>query len=119
MSSPPLPMYTTLPAYKADLARLQCQSYKNVLIFFISLKAFYLLLGLFYIYFDRYHLNGILTRSEGAKVARDAKLASGEKMEKRARYRDALPGWTFLGIGVGLVLVVVAWVVYLVYSQGS
>ncbi|ORY80661.1 major facilitator superfamily domain-containing protein [Leucosporidium creatinivorum] len=94
-------------------------TYKNVLIFFIALKAFYFVLGCWYIWFDRYHLNGILTRSERAKVARDARLASGEETEKRARYRDALPGWTFLGIGVGVALIIVAWVVYLVYSQGS
>lgn len=90
-----------------------------MLIFFIALKAFYFAVGLWYTYFDRYHLNGILTRSERAKIARDARLVSGEERENRGKYRDALHGWTLLGIGVGVALIIVAWVVYLVYSQGS
>ncbi|ORY67943.1 major facilitator superfamily domain-containing protein [Leucosporidium creatinivorum] len=102
-----------------DLTPTGKGTYTNVFYFFCAIKALDFFFGLYYIYFDRYHLNGLLSRSEKSKLVRDEQLAKGEVVERRGRFRDPIKGWTNLGIVAGVAMTVVAWVVYLVYSQGS
>lgn len=102
-----------------DLTPTGKGTYTNVFYFFCAIKALDFLFGLSYIWIDRYHLSGILSRSEKSKLARDEQLGKGEVTEQRGRFRDPIKGWTNGGIVAGVAMTIVAWVVYLVYSQGS
>ena len=79
----------------------------------MGLKAFDFFIGSFFIWFDRRHVDGVLSQAE-----KDQR-ALGESAERRARYKDPIRGWTVAGVTVGLAMTITAWVVYLVYSQGS
>ncbi|BGP18173.1 hypothetical protein JCM10213_009016 [Rhodosporidiobolus nylandii] len=106
-------------------------SYSNVLYFFIGVKALDVLFGLSYIILDRTHLSSLLTRPERARKSSEQPshaypaLEKGEKgeVEERAEEKPWMlrpgAGWTTAGLVMGLVMTVVAWAVYLVYSQGS
>ena len=87
-----------------------------MLYFLLALKSIGFFLGFFYMALDRIALDGILTRSELAQARLDAKFASGEVIERRGRLRDPSRSWTVAGLVIGALLVVVAWVVYILYS---
>lgn len=94
-------------------------SYRNVLYFFMALKVYDFFIGIIYIYLDHYKMNGILGRSEGGKRRRDARLAEGDEVEVKGSLREPSTVWLWAGMNIGVALTLVAWVVYLVYSQGS
>lgn len=102
-----------------DLTPTGKGTYTNVFYFFCAIKALDFFFGLAYIWLDRHHLNGILSRSEKSKLARDEQLGKRAITEQRGRFRDPMVAWTNAGIVASVVMTIVAWVVYLVYSQGS
>jgi hypothetical protein len=82
--------------------------------------------GLSYILIDRYQLNSLLTRSERHRLITDdpTNAFPGDAREeaiveeKGWMLRPSKP-WTVAGLGTGAAMTVAAWVVYLIYSQGS
>lgn len=95
----------------------------------IAIKAVDVILGFVNDKIDSKYFDGILRMSEQqrrestliTRLASEKHIADGEEqvVGKKSRLRDEVKGWTWAGLGVGAIMVVVAWVVYLVFSQGT
>ncbi|KAJ6625112.1 major facilitator superfamily domain-containing protein [Mycena sp. CBHHK59/15] len=94
-------------------------TYDNLLYFLIALKSVDAIYGMLYHFLDVRYFGGVLRMSEAERL-RDVRDANDEKTPRR---HYALTGpvrlVTVLGVAVMGALVVTAWVIYLVYSQGS
>ncbi|KAI5474601.1 MFS transporter [Pseudohyphozyma bogoriensis] len=94
-------------------------SYDNVFYFFFALKAFDFFIGLSYVLLDRLRLEGMLSSPARVIKAEREKIDAGEREEYGGWLMQSSKRWTWAGLGVGVAMTVVAWVVYLVYAKGS
>ncbi|KAJ6505992.1 major facilitator superfamily domain-containing protein [Mycena vulgaris] len=95
-------------------------TYNNVMYFLIALKAVDVVYGMLYHVLDVRYFGSVLRMSEAEKL-RDAQRQESEPGGAAKEYPLKRPVklWTGLGLVVMFALVVTAWVVYLVYAQGS
>ncbi|KAJ7868492.1 major facilitator superfamily domain-containing protein [Mycena leptocephala] len=94
-------------------------TYDNVLYFLIALKAVDVVYGMLYHVLDGRYFGGVLRMSEAEKL-RDVQHQESEgSTAHKYPLKQPVKLWTVLGQIVMFALVVTAWVVYLVYAQGS
>ncbi|KAJ7236620.1 major facilitator superfamily domain-containing protein [Mycena rebaudengoi] len=95
-------------------------TYNNVMYFLIALKVVDVVYGMLYHVLDFRYFGSVLRMSEAEKL-RDAQRQESEPGSAAKEYPLKRPVklWTGLGLVVMFALVVTAWVVYLVYAQGS
>ncbi|KAJ6565498.1 hypothetical protein DFH09DRAFT_1278596 [Mycena vulgaris] len=94
-------------------------TYGNVLYFLITIKAIDVVCGLLYPVLDVRYFGSVLRMSEEEKL-RDVQRQESEGTDARAYVlKKPVKLWTVLGFCVMFSITVIAWVLYLVYSQGS
>ena len=93
-------------------------TYDNVIYFLIATKAIDVFLGVGYHYMDRRALGGVLKRNEAEQRAAEGE-EGGQGDKKGLPLRKAVKTVTQLGVSIMTCLIVVAWVLYLVYSQAK
>ncbi|KAJ6588645.1 major facilitator superfamily domain-containing protein [Mycena capillaripes] len=95
-------------------------TYNKVMYFLIALKSVDVFYGMLYHILDGRYFGGVLRMSEAEKL-RDVQRQEQEGSAGAREYPLKRPVrlWTVLGLGVMFALVVTAWVLYLVYAQGS
>jgi len=98
------------------------RTYDNVLYFLIALKAVDIGYGMLYHIIDTRYFGGVLKRNEAQQrqAEEEERLAgASEELNQRRKLRGPVRLLTLLGIGTLGAMIVVAWVLYLVYSQAN
>ncbi|KAJ6565492.1 major facilitator superfamily domain-containing protein [Mycena vulgaris] len=94
-------------------------TYDNVLYFLIAIKSLDVIYGMLYHLLDVRYFGSVLRMSEAEKL-RDVQLQETEGSTRPVYpLKRPVKLWTVLGFIVMFSLTVTAWVLYLVYSQGS
>lgn len=92
------------------------EGYRNVFLFLIALKAVDVVYGFMYHFIDRKYFAGVLWMNERQRVQKEEE---GELEEGKWPLRKDQKVTTYLGVGLLGVMIIIAWVLYLIYSQGS
>lgn len=93
-------------------------TYNNVIYFLIAMKTIDVFIGVGYAYLDKKAFGGVLKRNEAEqRAAEEGEAESGN--DKTAALRKAIKTVTLVGVAVMAALIVVAWVLYLTYSQAK
>lgn len=93
-------------------------SYDNVVYFLIAMKAIDVFYGFGYHFLDKNCFGGVLRQNEAQQRAAEADEAETGR-RRPAPLRKAVKSVTYIGMALLSILVVIAWVLYLVYSQAK
>ncbi|KAJ7130411.1 major facilitator superfamily domain-containing protein [Mycena epipterygia] len=110
--------YALLIIIFSNFVSEMCSRYNNVMYFLIALKSLDVVYGMLYHVLDGRYFGGVLRMSEAEKL-RDVQLQEAEGSKRQYPLKRPVKQWTVLGFAVMFALTVTAWVLYLVYAQGS
>ncbi|ESK92084.1 mfs transporter [Moniliophthora roreri MCA 2997] len=98
-----------------DLTPTGRHTYNNVFYMYIALKSVDVIYGLLYDRLDRWQLGGVLRMNEAQRIAKERE--DNEDLKKPLQ--RPLKPFTYLGLLIMACMIICAWAIYLIFSQGS